>query len=165
MNQILGVLFFVTTMVWSWNIVHSASPNTISEETHLALQENFGKMIIDVVKTKRPAAVDFEITKLWTETIDHKRIRARFQYTLTEGSGDAEVKQVVDGLAVLFREPNTADNGERWVIEKVQTTNDSLSFTEGTLVSPTPSIDEVEDPSLQQAKPPSSSPQSDKSDQ
>jgi hypothetical protein len=77
------------------------------------------------------------ITRLWTEALGDNKVRAVFAYSFTEPSADGgDLEQVIEGEAVLHREPSENAEVDKWTLQSVKTTNDMVVFTEGSLITP-----------------------------
>ncbi len=135
MKKIISLIVFTTTLVWTWNIIHSSQ--AIGFETHSGIQEKLAEMIKQTVLTKKPNAKNFRIARLWTESLSDTKVRAVFAYEFSEVvEGNENTEQTVEGEAVLFREPKDETNIDKWVLQSVRTTNDTVTFTEGMIVTP-----------------------------
>lgn len=141
MGKILSLVIFVAALVWSWNLIHSATP--VDFETHSGIQQKLADLILENLKTKKPQAEQAEITRLWTEALSDNKVRAVFAYRFVEKSEAGEnVDQLIEGEAVLHREPSDDAQVDKWVLQQVQTTGDNVNFSEGTIVTPVPGVDE-----------------------
>lgn len=151
MNKFWSVLFFAVAMAFTWNLIHSDS--AIGSETHSGIQNELGNMIIQTVQAKKPGAQNIRITRLWTETVGENKIRAVFAYRFTEaGEGAETLDQVVEGEAILYREPSDDSRLDKWVLQNVRTTGDAVTFSEGAVVTPAGGEGET-DPSAPAAEP------------
>lgn len=135
MKKILSLIVFVFALVWTWSLIHSAT--SVGFETHSGIQQRLNEMIEASLKKARPEAQNLEIFKLWTETLSNNKVRAVFAYKFSDKSESGEmVEQTVAGEAILYREPSDVENEDLWILQSVKTTNDSLIFAEGSLVTP-----------------------------
>jgi hypothetical protein len=65
------------------------------------------------------------------------KVRAVFAYKFTDVvEGEGEIEQVIEGEAILHREAADADGTDKWTLQSVKTTNDTVTFVEGTLLTP-----------------------------
>lgn len=144
MKKIVSLVIFAAALFWTWNIIHSTP--AIGFETHSGIQVKLAELIKETVMKKKPTAKNFQITRLWTESVGENKVRAVFAYQFTDTVDTSETtEQTVEGEAVLFREPQEeADAQDRWVLQSVRTTNDIVTFSEGLIV--TPDEDEVTEP-------------------
>lgn len=135
MNKFWSVLFFAVALALTWNLIHSNS--AVGSETHSGIQGELATMIVQSVQTKKPNAKDVRITRLWTETIDDNKVHAVFAYSYTEQGEDNEtLQQTIEGEATLHREPSDDARLDKWVLQNVHTTGDSMTFSEGAVVTP-----------------------------
>lgn len=135
MRKILSLIVFTAALVWTWTLIHS-SP-AVGFETHAAIQERLAGLILESIQKKKPEARNIEIVRLWTETLDENKIRAHFAYRFLEGGeGQESLDQVIEGEAVLHREPTDDARLDPWIVQSVKTTSDSVNFSEGTVITP-----------------------------
>ena len=135
MKKIVSLIIFTAALIWTWNIIHSSE--AIGFETHSGIQEKLADLIKQTVMTKKPNAKNFHITRLWTETMSDTKVRAVFAYAFSEAAeGSESTEQTVEGEAILFREPQDESNLDKWTLQSVRTTNDSVTFSEGLIVTP-----------------------------
>lgn len=135
MRKFLSVIFFAVALTGTWSLIHS-NPS-VGFETHTGIQEKLITLITETVAAKKPQSKDFAITKLWTETLGDNKVRAVFAYRFIElGSNQETLEQMIEGEAILHREPSATENVDRWVIQSVRTTNDAVTFAEGMTVTP-----------------------------
>ena len=145
MKRILSLVIFIAALVWTWNIIHTAP--AIGFETHSGIQVKLSELIAATLSAKKPNAKDLTIMRLWTESLDNNKVRAVFAYKFNEASSEGEIlEQMIEGEAVLHREPSEAAGVDQWVLQSVKTTNDIVVFTEGSVISPdTPSTPPAEE--------------------
>lgn len=128
-----GVLLFAIGMVWSWRMVHS-SPE-IPLETHYAIQENLGNLLIQSLMKAKPDATEAKIEHVWSELFQREKIKVHFTYSFREPmkeGGQAESK--IDGNCILQQSHD--DNGQPvWVASQFTTTSDRIVFEEGLVVN------------------------------
>lgn len=134
MKKIISLVVFTAALVWTWNVIH-ISP-AVGFETHSGIQAKLAELIQTTLTTKKPNAKDFSITKLWTETLGENKVRANFIYKFTDVTEQGELEQVIEGEAVLYREPSETLNVDKWVLQSVKTTNEEVVFTEGSTITP-----------------------------
>lgn len=143
MRKILSLICFAVALIATWSLIHSAPSSGVGFETHSGIQQKLADMILETLKSKKPEAQDVRITRLWTENVDQNKVRAVFAYRFTEKAEDGEkTEQTTEGEAILHREPSDDARLDKWVLQKVQTTGDSLNFSEGSIITPTPGADE-----------------------
>lgn len=140
MKKLLSFVIFAALLIWTWNVVHRES--NLGFETHAGIQAQLEQIIQAAVMAKRPSASEFKMQKLWTEPLANNKVKAHFSYSFQESDSlQAPVEQTIEGEAVLYREApqanTTAEDGgitDRWVLQSVKTTRDSVVFSEGTLL-------------------------------
>ena len=141
--KIFSVALFAAAMVWSWELIHSAS--IVSLDTHSGIQERMSSLIEKTILAKKPTAENIKVIKLWTENMTDNKVKAIFTYKFTEKTTEnLPIENEISGEAVLHREPSNQTNVDQWVLQSVRTTNDTLEFSEGTVLTPTPGPDETE---------------------
>lgn len=135
MKKIVSLVIFIAALVWTWNIIHVAP--AIGFETHSGIQLKLAELIQTTLASKKPEAKDLHITRLWTETLSDNKVRAVFAYKFSEPSEGGEMlEQTIEGEAVLHREPSDEANVDKWTLQSVKTTNDIVTFTEGSTITP-----------------------------
>lgn len=139
--KILSLVLFIVALVWTWNLTHRI--DKVPYSSHEGLQAEIAVIIEEAVRRKRPNMQNFLIEKVWTETIDDDRVRAEYTYSFVDGD-DLEASQSISGELTLKR-MKQSNTDEVWQLEKVQTTNESLTFTRGITVRPGDSGTEFED--------------------
>lgn len=155
MKKILSLVFLVVVLVWTWNVIHSQ--NAVGFETHSGIQMRLAEMIKNTLLSKKPEATDFEVVRLWTETINDSKVKAIFSYKFKEILDGEPTEQKIDGEAILERAPSeasTAENIDRWILQDFKATNDALVFEQGTVVTPTAGADENATPPAEGEKAP-----------
>lgn len=134
MKKIVSLVVFVAALAWTWNVIHSTE--AIGFETHSGIQAKLAELIQQTLSAKKPLAKDLTITRLWTEPVGENKVRAVFAYKFTEPSENGEsLDQVIEGEAVLHREPSETPNVDKWILQSVKTTNDMVVFSEGSTIT------------------------------
>lgn len=126
----IGVLVFAVALIWSWNLVHS--PSQVSLETHSGIQQKLAELIYETIKTKKPNAQQIKIDRVWTEYVNPEKVKAFFTYSYQED----QVASSIRGEGVLERQKEDASGLDKWSLTQVKTTNDTIVFEEGLLVTP-----------------------------
>lgn len=160
MSKILSLIGFAVLLVWSWSSVQSASRST-HLSTHTQIQNKLGEIIKATLAAKKPQAQNIQILKIWSEFESQHKIKAYFTYKYTETAENAEAsEQIVNGQASLYQEPTEDKSTEKWVLQSVSTLNESITFTEGLVISPDMAIPDATNPdvNIQDQTNPSSSP-------
>ncbi len=143
MKKILSLIVFTAALVWSWNVIHSSS--AVGFETHSAIQQKFSELIQDTIKNKKPEASNVEIVKLWTENLGDRKIKAIFSYKFTmpttADNSDA-FETIIDGEAVLYRDLSEDPTVDKWTLQSLTTTGDSVNYIDGSLITPDNATDE-----------------------
>ncbi|KYG68651.1 hypothetical protein [Bdellovibrio bacteriovorus] len=135
MKKIVSLIVFLVALVWTWNVIHTSE--AVGFETHSGIQLKLAELIGNTLTTKKPQAKDLSIMRLWTESLGDNKVRAVFAYKFIEPSEEGEeLEQIIEGEAVLHREPSEDANTDKWVLQSVKTTNDIVVFTEGTTLTP-----------------------------
>jgi|GEM_PF-1214686 len=136
MKKIISIFVFAGALSWTWYLTNSAP--TVAFETHAGIQVKLAEMILEVIKIKKPSALDPEITRLWTETLDDHKVRAVFAYKFIEkNSRGASIEQTVEGEALLYRQNGETPQQDAWALQQVKTTNQGIFFSEGATITPT----------------------------
>jgi len=134
MKKIISLVIFIVVMVWTWNVIHTTP--AIGFETHSGIQARLADLIRHTLAEKKPQAKDLTITRLWTEAINDNKVRAVFAYKFIEPSENGDAEQTIEGEAVLHREPSENNSVDKWTLQSVKTTNDTVTFSEGSVITP-----------------------------
>lgn len=135
MKKIISLVVFIAALVWTWNVIHTSQ--AVGFETHSSIQIKLAELIKQTLATKKPHSKDLSITRLWTETLGENKVRAVFAYKFTDVSEQGEaLEQVIEGEAILHREPSENSSVDKWTLQSVKTTNDIVVFTEGSTITP-----------------------------
>lgn len=135
MKKIISPLVLVILLVWSWQVVHTES--AIGFETHSGVQLKLAELIGNTLQAKKPEAENLQIIRIWTAPLSDNKIQAVFSYKFTEKSEDTETaEKIIQGEAVLYREPTEDPTIDKWVLQSVRTQLESLNFNEGSVVLP-----------------------------
>lgn len=129
----LSIVFFALALSWSWRLIHS-SPS-ISLETHYAIQQNLGQLILESLMKLKPAAQNAKIEKIWSEVLEHESVLVHFVYSFTEGDETAgKSNSTIQGHCTL-RKGTTESGDENWVASQFTTTNNAIVFEDGAVIS------------------------------
>jgi hypothetical protein len=123
----------VAALVWSWKIIHS-EPN-VSFETHSGIQERLTDLIQNTIKASKPSAANIHIEQIWTEVVTANKLKAHFKYSFHEQGESGPLTTQIVGEGLLERQPDDGSDNDRWTLSKVHTTNDSIVFEDGLLVT------------------------------
>lgn len=135
MKKLMSLIVFSAALIWSWSLIHSST--AVGFETHAAIQERLADLIVESLQKKMPDAQNIRIEKLWTETLDDNKIKALFAYSFVEaGDGREALDRIIEGEAVLHREPSDDFRIDPWIVQSVKTTADALNFSEGAVITP-----------------------------
>lgn len=141
MKKIISLVVFVAALVWTWNVIHTTP--AIGFETHSGIQTKLADLIKQTLAAKKPNAKNVTITRLWTETLSENKVRAVFAYSFNDAiEGHESFDQIIEGEAVLHREPSEDSAVDKWVLQSVRTTNDMVTFTEGSVITPGTDIED-----------------------
>ena len=135
MKKIVSLVVFIAALIWTWNVIHTSQ--AVGFETHSGIQVKLAELIENTLATKKPHAKDLSITRLWTESLGDNKVRAVFAYKFIDKSeGGEALEQVIEGEAILHREPSESADVDKWTLQSVKTTNDIVVFTEGSTITP-----------------------------
>jgi hypothetical protein len=152
MKKIISLIILVVMMIWTWNMIHGTPDVTF--ETHSIIQMKLAEIIQASVQKHRPTAQNFNIVRLWTETVNPEKVKAYFTYKFNDSSAGSSAEQTVTGEAFLTKTSGENSNQENWKVEKVQTNANQVIFDEGTTISPDASADEEPTPAASPTPPP-----------
>lgn len=142
MKKLVSFVVFTALLIWSWTVVHSVS-NT-GFETHAGIQDKLTVLIENLIQSKKPNVTNVIVQKMITESLGQDKVKAHFTYSFQEQQEGGEIsEQVIQGEAVLQREPSENLTEDKWVLQSVKTTNDSISFVEGTVIGPDSGVEPI----------------------
>lgn len=143
----LSVLFFALAFGWTWTAITSIPP--VGIQTHSGIQANMADLIATTLKNKKPTAKDLVIQRMKTQEGENGEVLVFFQYKFNEYDADNNpVGSQIAGVATLNRSEKQHEDGkEHWVLKKVTTTNDVISFEEGLRIVAGPASASNETPS------------------
>lgn len=111
-------------------------------DIHAGIQSKLTLLIEESVKTKRPSMTNFRLNKMFTEKVDDNKVKAYFSYQFddsTVADEDQKIDQAtqnISGEAVLVKGLSEDPNVQKWILQSVNTGNESLEFKEGiTIIS------------------------------
>jgi uncharacterized protein (DUF2147 family) len=157
MMKILSLIVFVILLSWTWHVVHSSSP--IEFETHSDIQSKMKELIESTIKSRKPDTKSVEIVKIWTRDVGDRKIQADFTYRFIETTVQNEsTERVIDGQAILFRDVSDNPSLDQWTVQSLATKGDSISFSEGSTVSPSNQTGDENPSTTQSQNPPSENP-------
>lgn len=142
MKKIIGIIVFIAALIWTWNLMNTQGSG-ISYETHIGIQKNFEVIIKNTIMDKKPSAQNIVITKNWTEPLSDNKVKLDFAYTYNDTDASGSVLQSISGEAILHRDPAAQEGEDRWIVQSIKTTGDSITFEEGLVIGPN-SKDEVD---------------------
>lgn len=135
MKKIISPLVLAILLIWSWQVVHTES--AIGFETHSGVQLKLAELIGNTLQAKKPEAENLQIIRIWTAPLSDNKIQAVFSYKFTEKTEDTETaEKIIQGEAVLYREPTEDPTIDKWVLQSVRTQLESLNFNEGSVILP-----------------------------
>lgn len=149
----LSVLFFAVAFTWTWSAITSIPP--VGIQTHSGIQASMADLISQTLTAKKPTAKDLVIQRMKTQEGQNGEVHVFFQYKFNEYDADNNpVGSQISGVATLNRsEKQHDDDKDHWVLKKVTTTNDVITFEEGLRVTAGP-----EGPPSAEAIPPEAGP-------
>lgn len=135
MIKLVSFFVFLGSFIWTWSLFNSH--DKINLATHAGIQSKLMLLIEDTIKTLKPHASDFEILSIYTEKIDDNQVSAHFAYKYSDQlEGEEKTKQTLSGEALLYRGLSENPHDEKWVAKSIKTSNDSIEFQQGLVVTP-----------------------------
>jgi hypothetical protein len=157
MMKILSLIVFVILLSWTWHVVHSTSP--IDFETHSDIQAKMKELIESTIKSRKPDTKSVEIVKIWTQDLGDRKIQADFTYRFIETNAQNEsTERMIEGEAVLVREASDNPSLDQWTVQSLKTLGDSISFNEGSTVTPDNQASDENPSTTQPQVPPAENP-------
>lgn len=134
----LSVLLFAVAFTWTWSAITSIPQ--VGIQTHSGIQASMADLISQTLSTKKPTAKDLVIQRMKTQEGENGEVHVFFQYKFNEYDADNNpVGSQISGVATLGRSEQKFEDGkDHWVLKKVTTTNDVITFEEGLRVTAGP---------------------------
>ena len=113
--QILSCIIFVLVLAITW--LFFQKKHTFPEGIHIAIQEEFQKIVRQQLLKSNPSIRDIQFQELWTETTDQsKQIKTIFSYTFNDPTQEEPIKVTVRGFALIDRQKVNQNKEEFWKI-------------------------------------------------
>lgn len=138
MFKVITLVVLVAGMVWTWTLLNS--PAKMSTQLHAEIQSKLAILIEDTIKAKKPQSSDFQMNQIYTNAINENLVSAHFSYKFKDimknDVDNAEgVEQSITGYALLAKTPSENTEQQKWVIQSIKTNQESVSFSEGMVVT------------------------------
>ena len=129
---IIAGVFLALLLISTWFALQKKT--TFDEGVHLAIQEEFQKVVKAKILEKNPLAEDIQFHELWTETTDSSsQIRAVFSYSFSDPAVEDDVR--IKGSAVINRRHTPTDSEEeKWEIDSFDVSHTEINFNNEVLV-------------------------------
>ncbi len=147
MFKVITLVVFVAGMIGTWFLLNS--PAKMSTQLHAEIQSKLAILIEETIKTKKPQSSDFQMNQMYTNAINENLVSAHFSYQFKDiMNSDADsaegVEQSITGYALLAKTPSENAEQQRWVIQSIKTNQESVSFSEGIVVTTDESVAPLE---------------------
>lgn len=142
MYKVVSFIVVCASLIWSWTLFNSDSK--INTQIHAEIQSKLAILIEETIKSKKPHSSSFELNKMYTSAINENLISAHFSYKFKDkldSSDEAaaeDVEQNISGYALLEKTPSENQEVQKWVIQSIKTNTETVSFTDGLVVTATP---------------------------
>ena len=138
MVKIISLIILLAGIIWSWSMFNS--PSKMNTQIHAEIQSKLAILIEDTIKNKKPNSSDFEMNQMYTTSINEGLVSAHFSYKFKDkmgaGTPEAEgVEQSISGYALLARTPSENPELQKWVVQSIKTDQESVSFSDGLVVT------------------------------
>ncbi len=137
MLKIVSFIFVLATVIWTWTLFNSKS--SLTTQIHAEIQSKLAVLIEDTIKNKKPNSANFELKQIYTHAINEDLISAQFSYQydekiITDGEENTTV-QTMSGTANLVKTPTENSTLQKWVIQSVQTNQESVQFNDPLIIN------------------------------
>ncbi len=130
----LNLIILFAFVYWSWGV--AKTPASISEETHLSLQQDLKTIISNYISENLPNSKNLKFERLWTERVNENQIKATFNYSFDDPGEDiAAARIIIDGYAVLNRKGQDNPEYEVWNFDELFILNNHIQFEEGEAIT------------------------------
>lgn len=149
----VSLIVLIAGLIWSWSLFNTTTK--MNTQVHAEIQSKLALLIEDTIKNKKPHSSDFEMSQLYTSTINENLVSAHFSYKFkdildSDSTTEEAVEQNISGFALLAKTPSENPDLQKWVIQSIKTNQESVSFSEGLVVTAdtlsTPEKSETEAP-------------------
>lgn len=126
--KVISVLVFAFAMWGSWALVHSK--RMVAESVHAGIQNDLRNIITEYVQQNVPQSKNLRFERMWTETLNPNKVRARFVYSFEDHDekGEAVVIQI-NGTATLNKIDETPQL-VTWSLEELRIQDNTVNFTQ-----------------------------------
>jgi len=136
----LLILVFIMSVTWSW----VQNDQNVPELIHAEIQEDLQELISNSIKKQMPNSKNIEFKNVWSETLEEGKVKVHFDYSFDDSADSADSAGIaLKGYAILKRQPSDDNRTELWASEKIQISNNHITFKEG-LTFTQDSLDEEE---------------------
>lgn len=134
MIKLVSFLIFAIAFALSWLTFNSRG--AIGIDIHAGIQSKLALLIEDTLKTKKPNASDFVLTKMHTEKMDDNKVKALFSYRYNENLEEKEsAQQIISGEAILSRGASENPEIQKWIVQSIKTGTSRIEFRDGTVIT------------------------------
>lgn len=133
----LSLALLIALMYISWSFAQR--PSTISETTHILIQDDIKDMIQETVVQQLPDVQGFRFERFWTESLSANQVQAFFTFSF-ENAAESEdrARYGIEGNAVLTYNSET----EMWDVEGPIFSANNIVFKDGIMIGPSSEADE-----------------------
>jgi hypothetical protein len=130
----VSLVFIVFVMWWTWAVIRT--PSTLSEDTHVGIQDDLKRVITDYIQDNIKDVKNLRFEKFWTQTLKGDKVKATFAYSFEDGdaSSDKTARIGVEGHAILNRTHDKGSEFDVWSLDELYVLNNRVTFKEGVTI-------------------------------
>lgn len=132
----LTIGLWVVILFATWNMFQSSRPsaNTLSWQSHVAIQMGLKEFVKNYIQEKLPSASDLQFTSLWSRNINDNNVKVFFEYQFQHPIEEQVTQSQLKGWALLNHLPQDPQNS--WVIQNIQIDQQSVAYAPENIVIP-----------------------------
>lgn len=126
----LSLIILIFAMKISWSYIHN--PATVSEYTHIGIQEDLKSFITDYIKEQIPNSREIVFQKFWTKSLKKDRVKVTFLYSFVEDfEQETSTTTSIEGHAILKHQESENQEYDLWSLEQLNILNNKVEFQDG----------------------------------
>lgn len=122
--SVISALILVVALAVSWGSIQNRTG--IPDRVHSSIQVSVKQLIESYVKNNLTDLKEFNFEKIWSETINHKKIKVYFTYNYTENDAITSTRS---GHIILHEEQDSSQpGGKLWAQKELKILDQVITF-------------------------------------
>ena len=134
--QLVAITVLALSLLITWSFFQGK--NKFPEGTHIAIQDEFQKIVERKILERNPLARNIQFDSIWTETTEESsQIRAVFTYSFNDPNNNRIVDVRVTGSALINKRDNDnfkTSEIEKWEIGSFEVDQTEINFNNEVLI-------------------------------